>query len=226
MSVCQFKSSTPTTPRRSRAPRRLGVVRLARRSPTRPLTMIVIALMGPAMLTQCQAEPRSSRLQIDDFNVVTEKMIQSLASSEFLADRDADSPPAYVTINNVENLTHDVISQAEQWMLIAKLRAAMPLQHLRQNKNVTFQIAPEQHTMLRQAGFEGDLGSAPKTTHVLKAVFMSSPRFVTDEDQQDQVTRRQDFYYLEYFLVNVQTRETVWNDTFEFKREAVGLAID
>mgnify|MGYP006969559901 CR=1 FL=1 len=40
------------------------------------------------------------------------------------------------------------------------------------------------------------------------------------------INRRLEYYYLEYEITDVQGRELVWTDKFEFKREAVGVQID
>ncbi len=182
----------------------------------------VVTVLGG--LTGC-AGPESTRLRASDFDETLAQMVDSLAGSEFLANRSPDSPPAWVVIDKVENLTNDVIPPAEQWMLIARLQSALPLQRFREQYRVMFQITPERHALLRQAGFTGALDTPPAVTHTLAAVFMSAPRAGRDA-KAGNVTSRSDYYYLEYRLVDVATRETKWLDTFEIKRQASGLAID
>jgi len=188
---------------------------------------IMLSLAGVVAMsavTGC-AGPESTRLRASDFDETLGKMIQSLSSSEFLAERSPDSPPAWVVIDKVENLTNDVIPPAEQWMLVARLQSAMPLQRFREQYRVMFQITPERHALLRQAGFTGELSTPPAITHTLSAVFMSAPRAGRDI-KAGMVNTRSDYYYLEYRLVDVKTRETKWLDTFEIKQQAKGLAID
>lgn len=192
--------------------------------PLRSAGLCLALLAGFVMLTGCSS-PQTTRLQASDFDQTIAVMVESLSRSEFLAGRTPDSPPAWVVIDKVENLTTDVIPPAEQWMLVARVQSALPLQHFREKYRVMFQITPERHALLRQAGFTGELGTAPQTTHSLTALFMSAPRAGRDVSA-GYVTSRREFYYLEYRLVDVVTRETVWNDRFEISRQARGLAID
>jgi len=152
-------------------------------------------------------------------------MAESLAASAFLAERTADSKPIYITINKVENLTSDIIPVAEQWMLVARVQGALPIRELSRKKNIHFQITPEQHQMLRDAGFDGRLGRAPTTTHVMSAQFLSAPRTASHKKER-YVNLRQDYYYLEYAITGIHSRQIEWNDNFEFKRQASGLIID
>lgn len=183
-----------------------------------------VLAMALCMILACATTPRSTRIQLDDFNAAAAKMAQSLASSRFLAERRPDSPRIIVTVNKIENLTDDIITPAEQWMFIERVRTTLPIETLRKQKNITFQIPVEQQRMLARDGFDVDPFAGPKPTHVMKAVFLSAPRMVRNDD--DNINRRQDFYYMEYTITDLNTRQLVWSDTFEFKREAVGLLID
>lgn len=186
--------------------------------------MLLCMCMVLMLVSGCSTA-QSTRLTASDFDLTIEKMAQSLAASDFLRDRRPDSPEAWVVINKVENLTTDIIPVPEQWMLVARLQSAVPIKQLAQTKNVRFQITPERHEMLRQAGFTDELITPPAVTHNLSAVFMSAPRAARN-GKGGQLTARSDFYYLEYSLLELQSREVVWTDTFEIKREARGLAID
>lgn len=179
-----------------------------------------------AIIAGCST-PKSSRIQIGDFEAATAEMVNSLSASAFLAERNADSPPVIIVINKVENLTYDVITPAEQWMLMAKLEGAQPVQSLRARKNVRFILPPEEYAMLKKEGVAVNPPvNPPPATHVMSAVFRSSPRLVRDAEANNLVKRRQDYYLLQYTLTNIQSRQVEWSDKFEFKREAVGLAID
>lgn len=187
----------------------------------------VIALVIATLLLAACSTPKSSRIQIGDFEAATAEMVNSLSASDFLAQRGPDSPAVVIVINKVENLTYDVITPAEQWMLMAKLEAAQPVQSLRARKNVRFMLPPEEYAMLKKEGIAVTPPvNPPPATHVMSAVFRSSPRLVRDADANNLVKRRQDYYLLQYTLTNIQTRQVEWSDKFEFKREAVGLAID
>ncbi len=151
-------------------------------------------------------------------------MVDSLARSSFLADRDEHSPPIYIVIDKVENLTTDLIPEAEQWMLMARVQGSLPVQDLARRKNIHFLIPPEREPLLRGAGYQGDLPTGPKATHAMMALFEAATRAGTNDEQYHD--RRADYYYLEYKITDIQTREIQWSDKFEFKREAKGLAID
>jgi hypothetical protein len=172
--------------------------------------------------------PESTRLRAGDFDETVNAIVDKLAASDFLKERKPDSPPLFITINKVENLTGDVITPAEQWMLVARVRAKFASTQLRKDKNMTWQLEPERQNDLRRWGFKDELGpSNPNPpTHVMKAVFRSAPRLVREDAKKSSgfVERRQDFYYLEYEIQNVQSRQVEWSAEFEFKREAKGSA--
>jgi hypothetical protein len=183
--------------------------------------------MAMAMwLLGCATPPPTTRLTIGDYDAAIAKMTQSLAASDFLAGRGPHTEPAVIVIDRVLNLTTDIIPPAEQWMMIARLRGALPIMELERNKAITFQITPEKYQLLRDAGFEGDFRAARPATHVMSAVFRSMRREVRDPREEGHIVAVTDFYQLEYTIVNVVTREIAWSDSFEFQRQAVGLRID
>jgi hypothetical protein len=182
--------------------------------------VIVLALLG------CRSPGRTTVLTHDDLDVATREMAASLAASSFLADRAPDSPPIVVTINKVENLTSDIIPPAEQWMTMARLQGSLPIRQLSRDRNIRFQIPPERRRLVEGAG-----GRVPPEqqqqyvpTHVMTALFRSSTR--TGRDGKGHVDVRQDYYLLQYQITELQSRQIVWEDAFEFKREASGLLID
>lgn len=182
-------------------------------------------LFAVLLLAGCATDPpRSSRLTLGDYDMLVAHMSQSLASSELFATRTPNTPPIYITINKVENLTSDVIPPAEQWMLMARVRSSVPLLALRRERNVTFQITPERFAMLRDAGFNADLGTDRDPTHIMRAVYRAAPRAATGEERY--VDERTDYYFLEYQITELASRKVVWADHVEFKRSAKGLVID
>jgi len=185
---------------------------------TRQPARFIVPLAVAAIMQACAAPgARSTRLTDRDLIDAVHRMRASLAASDFLIKRDADSEPVAIVIDRVENLTSDVWTRAEQWMLVARLRAALPIQQLAKHKNVSLLITPQQHAMIRRAGFQGDLGPATPATHVMSATFRSTrPTARTGADD----------YYLEYQITDRRTRQVVWTDSFEIKREAMGARID
>lgn len=182
-------------------------------------------LMAAAMLAGCQPQARSTRLTGDDLQLTTTLMADSLAASRFMTDRTADSPPVVIMINRVRNLTSDIITLPEQWMMVAKVRDSQPIQELARQRNVRFVITPEQHRTLREAGYAGDLESSSlRATHVMSATFRSADRAGRIGDAE--VTNvRADYYYLDYAVSDIDTGEIQWSDKFEFKREVVNKVL-
>ena len=195
----------------------------------RILFLVFSALLcaSAVSVSGCRSGGETTVLTHDDLDVATQEMANSLAGSAFLADRGPDSPPIIVTINKVENLTSDIIPPAEQWMLMARLQGSVPIQHLSRQKNIRFQIPPERRELLASHGavLAPDQDPAYLPTHVMKAIYRSSTRTVRD-DEDGLIDRRQDYYTLQYQISGIETRQIVWEDSFEFKREAAGLIID
>jgi hypothetical protein len=190
-----------------------------------PLQVVCIAMVALAGLMGCASNaPQTSTLQSDDLLVAGNKMKDSLAASDFLADRGPTSPPVVIMTNKVENLTDSIIPVGQQWSTVLRVQNALPVQQFAKTKNIRFVVPPEREEMAAAAGLRvADLGRTP-ATHVLSAQFLSSAR--TTEDKSGVITGKQDSYYLEFKLTDVQSRELVWSDAFEFKRAAKGILID
>ena len=185
----------------------------------------VIVLLGLS-LGACSSAGASTALTADDFYVTTNEMVAKLASSEFLAARDATSEPVVIVINKVENLTSDIIPVPEQWALMWRVQSAMPLMALRKTKNVSFMIPPERMKMVAQKRAQG--GEAPlptvSPTHEMAATFRSTTRRNMKAGQP--ANQRMEWYGLEYRIESLNTRELVWLELFQFKRLANGTIID
>ncbi len=176
----------------------------------------------------CSNQGKSTVIRSADFDAATQEMVSSLAASDFLRDRTPDSPLAIITINKVENLTSDPIPPGEQWMLMARLQGALPIRELGKRKNIRFQIPPERQLLASEGGYRGDFTdptAQTPATHVMKATFRSSTR-VARTKSHSLVNDRVDYYTMQYVIESIQTREIVWTYSFEFKRQARGLAID
>lgn len=192
-----------------------------------PLSLTTFCALATLLLgVGCASnQPQSSRLTSDDMLVAGDKMKQSLAASEFLAGRTPQSSPVVVMTNKVENLTDTIIPVGQQWSTVLRIQNAQPVQELAKQRNVKFVVPPERAEMAAGTGLEiADVGSGLRATHVLSATFTSSAR--TNQDKGGLVTGKQDYYYLEFKLTEVQSRELVWSDAFEFKRQAQGILID
>jgi hypothetical protein len=184
------------------------------------MALLAAVTSGPA----CQRS-RSTRLTGQDIMAATDAMRQSLADSRFLAGRSPDSPPMAIVINRVQNLTSDVIPIPEQWMYVARVINALPIQQLAKQRNIRFVISPERIEALRQAGFEVQGPGALEPTHLMSATFLSARR--AGRQPGAEVTDiRSDYYFMEYAIFDLADRDIVWTDRFEFKRQAEGALID
>lgn len=172
--------------------------------------------------TPATARP-TTRLTVDDFDAAAEAMAQSLLRSDALRERTPESEPWIVSIQNVLNLSSDVIPQREQWSVIAQLRGATPIRELRATKNIHFVLPAERVEALRQSEnaveFHDDaFASQRRPTHVMTATFRSATRAVEKA--------RTDVYYMEFEILDLATSQPAWQDRFEFKREAKGAVWD
>ncbi len=173
----------------------------------------------------CVSTGTTTRIAADDLDQLVQEMIQSFAASDFLRQRTAESPAASIVINKVQNLSSDILTEAEQWMIVARVRGAAPIHSFSKTKNITFQITPERHEMLRRAGHGHDLGPVSPPTHLMAATFRSLRR--AGRDARQQLTDvRAETYYIEFVIVQIESRHVEWVGQFAFKREAHGLLID
>ena len=82
-----------------------------------------LLIVGLTLAGCASSGPRSTRITQSDLDATVSEMVASLAGSDFLRNRTADSPPIVIVTNKVENLTDDVIPISEQWMLVARLQS-------------------------------------------------------------------------------------------------------
>ena len=185
---------------------------------------VVGALAASFTLSSCSA-PQSTRLRASDFEVTAARVTAALAASDFLAQRRPDSDQIRIVTRRVENLTSDVLTPGEMWMSVARVQGSLPVAALARDRNIVFQLPPQEIERLRRAGFESPLGPENRPTHELKAVFRSATRSGSRRDTH-YTDIRKEYYFLEYQIVNLSSRELVWNGSFEFAREATGLLIN
>lgn len=183
------------------------------------MVLIVVVVAG------CSSAPRSTRLQSSDFDVTISEVVSQLSTSEFLRGRTPESQQMRIVAREVENLTSDILTKSEMWMSVARVQGALPVGDLARERNIVFQIPPEEIADLRRAGFDSPMTAENRPTHSLKAVFRSSQRSGSYKDKQ-YTDIRKDHYYLEYLITNLTTRELDWTGSFEFAREAKGLIIN
>lgn len=164
---------------------------------------------------------RTTRMTADDLDVMSQALANSLAASEAVVNRTPDSPLWVITINKVQNLSSDVMTESEQWSVMARIRSSLPIQELWRQKNIRFVIPAQRLHALQnssQSPSTATAGSRRQPTHEMSATFRSVTRA--------QARKRTDLYYCEFHLVGLNTSERVWSDKFEYKRAAAGHVWD
>lgn len=182
---------------------------------------VVACAVAALSLTACQPS-RSTRMTAEDLEEMARAMAQSLAASPAIVQRNADSPRWVVSIDKVLNLTSDVMTPAEQWYVIARLRSSLPMSALAESRNIVFVIPAEQARRMRSdpdaQTFSEDFASDRRPTHQMTATFRSVDRAIA--------MHATTMYYAEFELIDLTTGEPVWIDRFEYKREARGHVWD
>ncbi len=181
------------------------------------------AFVLAVVLVGCAGPPRSTRMTVDDLDAISGAMAASLAASPALAGRGPSSSPAWViSIDKVENLSSDVMTESEQWAVVARIRGSLAIQALREQKNVRFVIPPDRVEAMRStvgsAGDQPGWGAHRRPTHQMAATFRSVTRAGA--------TDRTELYYCEFQVVDLSSGERVWSDRFEYKRIAKGHVWD
>jgi len=188
---------------------------------------VAAAWLGLAalMLVGCRSGPSSTDFTQDDLDTAVNEIAASLAASDFIAGRTPDSPRIVLVTNQVRNLTDNIMTTSERWMTIARLQSTMPIRAMADQNNIVFVLPPERVEDLRQSGFDEPLPTGLEPTHVMTATFYSAERAAREAG--DRITSiRQNFYYLEFSITDLEGREVLWSDAFEFGRAARGNIID
>ena len=172
----------------------------------------------------CKSTPRSSRIAIEDYQAMTAKMAQSLRQCDAIAERTPQSEPWVVSFDKVLNLSSEIMTQGEQWGVIAMVRGAQPINSLWEDKRIAF-VIPAQYAINQRGTLDAEradkgFGSERGVTHTITATFRSVTRAASDGES------RSDLYACEFKMIDLRTGEPVWLDTFEFKRRAQGSIRD
>lgn len=219
----KHRSRVIPPPTRHRAPSCAHACLLYGFSLVHPPALLTSALLlaGVCGCSPAHLAGESSAIAFDDIKDTATEMAEKLAASDFLRDRTPDSPPITITLSKVVNYTSDVIRDSERWYLMYRVLDSVPLRELRQNRNVKIVIPRERLDDLREAANDQSLpplGEQRDPTHVMDAVFRS----VTYQGGK----ARTDAYYCQYRITEVRTGVVAWSGAFEFKRSALGRAID
>ncbi|MEX2673708.1 MAG: hypothetical protein WD294_16530 [Phycisphaeraceae bacterium] len=183
----------------------------------RPLLTTAILLTAMLAAASCSA-PRIQTTQLGsaDLVVMTDAMVASLMNQDELAERNADAPRWVITLERVSNQTNDVLPQRELWAFMARLRAQLSQSGQLSSRNIAF-VVPRAYS--EQIGERHDAGSnRAQPTHALTATFYAA----TSRDR----TGRTDTYLCAFQLLDLQTDELIWEDSYETKRAVARGRLD
>lgn len=180
------------------------------------LCIMPLLAMG---LAACQSGPRTSRLAVDDMRMIVDQTIEKLAASDFVRERDATSPPIVITAQRVENRTSDVITRSERWYLMQAVATEVVSSGLARERSIVIVIPRERLEDAKRRGTISELaGEQRDPTHVLEATFRSLTR--------SDGSVREDLYYCEYRVTDLQSGAIAWADAVEIKRAAFGRSFN
>lgn len=185
--------------------------------PTLAIAMIALCALG------CKTQ-QNSRIQIEDYQEMADKMAQSLRQSDAFAQRTVDSEPMIVSFDKVLNLSSEILTRGEQWYVVASVRGAQPINSLWNDKRVAF-VIPAQYAIDQRGTLDAEradkgFGTERRVTHTITSTFRSVTRVGEDGNG------RTDVYACEFQMLDLNTNEPVWLDTFDFKRSATGSVRD
>lgn len=179
------------------------------------LRLSALALSIAGLAVACAGPPRTTRIAVEDYQAMAVQMAESLAQSDALAERNAESEPWVVSVTKLTNLTSDVMSESEQWSIIEQIRTSLAMSGLWDRKHVKLVLPPERRAAVRAAaGLPDTLDNQPAVTHTMTATFRSATR----ADLND----RTELYFAEFEMIDLRDGRPTWTDTFEYKRVARG----
>ncbi|MFN0206792.1 MAG: hypothetical protein ACKVS6_10845 [Planctomycetota bacterium] len=190
-----------------------------------PLLLQFAAVVFVTLLQSCTAPVRTSRITSSDVQLTVDEVVQKLASSSFLANRNGAAPEIRLVPSEVENRSSDRIPRADRWALLAKVCNAQPMLELFQAKNVHVYITEDEAALARRAGFDvPEIQKGKEPTHRLTAIVASASR--TNQQNGDPAEGRKDYYSIQYQIENLASRKIEWEHSILFARLAHGLLID
>ena len=83
---------------------------------------VVIAVLVLALAGCASPGPQSTKLTTDDLLYTSDQMREKLGGSAVLSGRTAGSPAMVIVTDKVVNLTDDIITPAEELMIVARVR--------------------------------------------------------------------------------------------------------
>jgi len=183
---------------------------------------VAVALVVGLAVGGCGAPPRveTSFLTNVDLLDMTDRMAEGFASTPAIAERTPRDRPWIISIARITNHTNQIIPDNERWLYIGRLRALLTASTLSDRKALVWIVPPEQwpHIAreLNQIGEPPDLRRPP--THVMTGEFRALTETARDG--------RSDAYLCSYQLVDLNSGEVVWEDSWEVVRIVRGVTFD
>lgn len=177
---------------------------------------LVAAILATAA-TGCASPSRTTRLQVEDFEIVAIEMADKLRASDFLRDRGPHSPQVVVAVSKVENLSSDILSEGEKWYLMDRVIDSRAIDALRTDEGIRFVIPAEKLRLLnRSLPPEEQAAALRSPTHAMTARLLSLARTAGPD--------RTDLYDCQFTLTDLSDGQIVWTDNIAIKRVARGRA--
>lgn len=185
---------------------------------TRHKSILVLLVVVVMLLGGCASKPTSSRIGISDYQDMAAVMSESLRQSDALAERSPESEPWVISFTKVTNLSSEIMTQGEQWGIIAMVRSAQPIKELWDTKRIVFvipaQYAIDQRDTIDAERADKGFGTERAVTHTITATFRSVTRA--------QVDKRVDLYACQFEMIDLRDGTPTWIDEFTFQRDARG----
>lgn len=167
-------------------------------------------LVGLVFMVGC-GPPRinTTRLQAADLIALTDAMAASLLTAPVIAGRDAEAPPMVIVTDRITNRSDHFLPRSEQWAFMNRLRALLNHSRLLDERNMVFVLSRRQAEALGERHAADVQPDRTQPTHALTATLHSVTRH----------TRRQrsDMYLADFTLLDLQSNEILWEDTYEVK---------
>lgn len=196
--------------------RRLPPSRTAALAPATAAVLLCLTLTG------CHTTERAStRMRVEDFEEMAQKMAASLRACPAIAGRTPGDKPWVVSFQKVTNLSSDILTPGEQWFPMTFIQGSQPIRQLWDSHRIRFVVNAEEaalQTGAQPQEFDANYAAERRVTHVVTATYRSATRSQSDA--------RSDLYVCIFEMRDLATGQSVWSDEFLIKRQAFGSLRD
>lgn len=172
---------------------------------TRPIVLILMLLLAACSAPRVQ----NTRLGSADLVAMTDAMAASLLMSPVIAERTPASPRMVIVMDRITNRSDQYLPRSEQWLFMNRLRALLNQRDALRGRNMVFVLSKQQAEVLGERHEADVVADRTTPTHALAATLYSAT----------QVTRatRSDMYLAAFNLIDLQSQDVLWEDTYEVK---------